>query len=125
MKESTWHLITTNDTIVRSTQALSVQQARFRLAPIEPGQLVVSALSYDVKESREIIASRRKICDLCSEPMIGENKGIYTRMHRNCYERLRRSGMNPQERQEYLRRRREYKKNSALSRRVSNSHTGE
>lgn len=124
MKESTWHLITTNDTIVRSTQALSVQQARFRLAPIAPGQLVVSALSFEVKEAREVIASRYKLCDLCNEPMTGENKGIYTRMHRNCYERLRRNGMTPQERQEYLRRRREYSKNSALSRRVSNPHTG-
>lgn len=123
--EYVWHLITANDLIVRSTTAHSINEARFKLAPIEPHQLVVSAMSHAVKETREVIASRGSSCDICGLHMHGERFGIYSNMHRACYEKDRRKAMTPEERQAHLEKRREYrngyKREQRLLQKMSNA----
>jgi hypothetical protein len=42
----TWHLVSPNGNIVRSTVADSKPEARFRLAPIPPGHFVANALDH-------------------------------------------------------------------------------
>jgi len=104
-----WHLITSNDTIVRSTHASSVHEARLRLAPIAKHEIVVSAVSYDVKEPKEIRAIREQRCEACGELMSKEPAGIYSSMHRSCYERKWRTSMDPERKAAFIEKRRLYK----------------
>lgn len=109
MKTYLWHLVNSDDSIVRSTEADHVQQARLRLAPIERTQVVVSALSHAVKESREIVAARQSRCDICGNTMHGERAGIYNNTHRACYEKARKIDMTPEERERYRQQRKKYR----------------
>lgn len=104
-----WHLITSNDTIVRSTHASNVHEARLRLAPIREHEMVVSAVSYDVKETREVKAIREQRCEACGELMSKEPAGIYSTVHRSCYERQWRTGMDPERKAAFMEKRRLYK----------------
>lgn len=104
-----WHLINPDNSIVRSVRASHVQEARLRLAPIAEYQLVVSAISHDVKETREVVASRQGRCDICGNFMHGERAGIYNNAHRYCYERERKKSMTPAERAAYTAKRKEYR----------------
>lgn len=106
-----WHLITTNDTIVRSAHAVTRDEARLRLAPIGPHQMVVSAMSYEIKEPREIVAIRQLRCEICGELMSDEKGGIYRDIHRSCYQKQWRDSMSPDQREAFLAKRRAYKLN--------------
>lgn len=108
-----WHLINPDSSVVRSVKAEHLQQARLRLAPIESHQLVVSAISHDVKETREVVASRQGRCDICGNFMHGERAGIYNNTHRYCYENDRKKNMSPVERAAYTAKRREYREAAA------------
>lgn len=105
-----WHLITSDNQILRSTHADHRDEARIKLAPISKHQMVVSAVSFDVKEPREIAAIREATCELCHEPMSHEPAGIYSTMHRSCYEKRWRDSMSAERKADFLARRREYQR---------------
>lgn len=120
-----WHLLRYDNTILRSVEADSIGYARFALAPIEEGCVVVSALSHACGESREVIKARARdaggLCKVCNKWIGKQAHDSAPGFHRYCYARHLKRQQTEAQRQMEIERRARYKAKLAAEKKSARS----
>ena len=109
-----WHLVRPDNAIVRTAQADDVRTARVVLAPIEPGHIVVSALSFALGETREVVRARERAgggnCQWCNKWISASTyyASEHVGWHRYCYDQKQRREASEAQRQLAIQRKARY-----------------
>lgn len=120
-----WHLLRYDNTILRSVEADNIGRARFALAPIEEGCIVVSAASHACGESREVIKARARnangVCKVCNKWIGAQGHDTLPGYHRYCYARHLKRQQTEAQRQMEIERRARYKAKLAAEKKSARS----